>query len=69
MTVGELKKSLDNFDEEMEIIIGGNFAMKVKSVGEYELSSWYTDNFKTVVIEAGSQVGNVNYNREYKIYL
>ena len=72
MTVRELIDILEDFDEDMEVVIGmvqrygSNFAMRVcKDVEEHMIRSFYDDDYKAVVITEGSQDGTVDYNDTY----
>lgn len=68
MTVGELISILEEFDKDMEVVIGmiqtfgSNFAMEISDVEEHGINTWYVENHNAVVITQGSQLGTVNYN-------
>ena len=70
MTVRDLIDELENFDEDMEVVIGmiqnygSNFAMNIMEVDEHEVSNWYKEDCRTVVITEGNQRGYVNYEDE-----
>ena len=68
MTVRDLIDALEDFDEDMEVRIGmiqnygSNFAMDIMcEIEEHNISSFYGDDYKAVVITEGGQVGTVNY--------
>lgn len=61
MTVRELIALLEEFDLDMEVVIGmiqncgSDFAMEVDGVEKYKINSWYGDaNYNAVVITEGS---------------
>ena len=71
MTVRELIDALEEFDEEMEVKIGmiqnygSNFAMNIcDNVEEHMIKSWYSGNYKAVVLTEGNQIGVVDYYNE-----
>lgn len=67
MTVRELIEELENFNDDIEVIIGmvqiygSNFAMKIIEVKEYNIIPFYDDEYKAVVITEGNQIGVVDY--------
>ena len=71
MTVRELISMLENFDEDMEVRIGlqqtygTDFAMEIRDVEEYDVMSFYGDDYKAVVITEGSQCGSVDYDGDH----
>lgn len=69
MTVRDLIDMLEEFDEDMEVLIGmqqsygSDFAMDIAyDVGEYKINAFYGDGYHAVVLTEGSQVGTVRYN-------
>ena len=70
MTVRDLINELENFDEDMEVVIGmeqnygSDFAMGIAEVDEYNISNWYKEDCRAVVITEGRQRGCVNYEEE-----
>lgn len=73
MTVRELLEMLEEFDEEMEIVIGmqqkygSDFAMEIfNDVEEHKVRAFYGKDFKAVVITEGEQLGVVDYDDKYK---
>lgn len=68
MTVRELIKELERFDEDMEVIIGmqqnygSDFAMDIQEVESYKVDEWYGEDVEKVVITEGQQIGTVHYN-------
>lgn len=71
MTVRELIDVLENFDDDMEVRIGmrqtygSDFAMSIRDIGEYEINSFYSNDYRAVVITEGNQCGVVDYDEEY----
>ena len=67
MTVRDLINELENFDEDMEVVIGmrqtygSDFAMNIDGVDEHSVNAWYNDDFNAVVITEGGQIGTVDY--------
>ena len=73
MTVGELIRELENFDEDMEVRIGmiqrygSNWAMNIDyNVEEHKISAFYGDDYRAVVITESGQCGTVNYYDDYE---
>jgi hypothetical protein len=71
MTVRDLIDELENFDKDMEVIIGmrqtygSDFAMDVEyDIDEHSIHAFFGENYKAVVITEGSQCGVVDYNDE-----
>ena len=71
MTVRDLIDELENFDEDMEVIIGmrqtygSDFAMDIEfDIEEHSIHAFFGENYKAVVITEGSQCGVVDYNDE-----
>lgn len=69
MTIRELINELENFDEDMEVLIGmqqrygTDFAMSIQdNIEEYTIRAFYGDDYKAVVITEGSQCGAVDYD-------
>lgn len=71
MTVRELIEALENFDGDMEVIIGMqqtygiDFAMSIRDVEEYNVMAFYGEDYKAVVITEGGQCGAVDYDGEH----
>ena len=67
MTVRELISMLENFDDDMEIVIGmkqrygTNFAMCIADVNEFNVNVFYGEDCRVVVITEGGQCGSVDY--------
>lgn len=68
MTVRDLIEELQNFDDDMEVMIGmrqtygSDFAMDIEfDIEEHNIHAFYGENYKAVVITEGSQCGTVNY--------
>lgn len=68
MTVRELINELERFNDDMEVRIGmiqnygSNFAMDIMcEIEEHNISSFYGDDYKAIVITKGEQVGTVGY--------
>jgi len=68
MTVRELIKILEDYDDDMEVVIGmhqrygSDFAKDICEVEEYEINNWYDDDdVRALVITEGSQIGTVHY--------
>ena len=67
MTVRELIDMMENFDDDMEVIIGmqqtygTDFAMEIRDVEEYNVMAFYDEDYKAVVITEGGQCGAVDY--------
>lgn len=73
MTVRDLIEMLENFDEDMEVVIGmkqkygSDFAMDIHyDVEEHKVRVFYGKDFKAVVITEGEQIGAVDYDDEYE---
>lgn len=73
MTVRELIEMLEEFDEDMEVVIGmiqnygSNFAMRmVDDIAEHRINTFYGKDFNAVVLTEGNQIGVVDYNDEYE---
>ena len=71
MTVRDLIKMLEEFDEDMEVRIGmiqnygSNFAMDIiEDVAEHNIRTFYGKDFKAVVLTEGAQIGTVDYDDE-----
>lgn len=71
MTVRDLIEMLEEFDEDMEVVIGmqqkygSDFAMEVSNdVEEHKVRAFYGKDFKAVVITEGEQIGAVDYDDE-----
>lgn len=69
MTVRDLIEELQNFDDDMEVIIGmrqtygTDFAMDVEyDIGERKIRAFWGNDYKAVVITEGSQCGAVVYD-------
>lgn len=69
MTVRDLIEMLEEFDGDMEVRIGmqqhygSDFAMDiVDDVAEYNIRTFYGDDFRAVVLTEGEQIGVVGYN-------
>ena len=68
MTVRDLIDMLEEFDEDMDVIIGmqqkygSDFAMDISyDIGEYKVNTFDDDDYHAVVLTEGSQIGTVNY--------
>jgi hypothetical protein len=68
MKVRELIEELECFDEDMEVRIGmiqtygSNFAMDIDyDIAEHNISAFYGDDYKAIVITEGGQCGIVEY--------
>lgn len=71
MTVRELIKALENFDDDMKVVIGmkqtygTDFAMEIKyDIEEYGINSFYGNDYNAVVITEGRQIGSVDYDSD-----
>lgn len=71
MTVGQLRKQLESFDDDMEVIIGmrqdygSDFAMTIIGcVDEYNLTVFGDEDCRAVVITEGEQIGIVDYSED-----
>lgn len=71
MTVRELIESLKDFDGDMQVRIGmeqkygSDFAMHiVDDIDEFNINSFYGNDYRAVVITEGSQCGTVDYYGE-----
>ena len=69
MKVRDLIEELQNFDGDMEVIIGmrqtygTDFAMEVEyDIEERKIRAFYGNDYKAVVITEGSQCGAVDYS-------
>lgn len=69
MTVRDLIEELQNFDDDMEVIIGmrqtygTDFAMDVEyDIEERKIRAFWGNDYKAVVITEGSQCGAVVYD-------
>ena len=71
MTVREMIDMLENFDDDMEVIIGmqqtygTDFAMEIGDVEEYNVMAFYGEDYKAVIITEGGQCGAVDYDGEH----
>ena len=72
MTVRDLIDILENYDDDMEVIIGmrqtygTDFAMGIRDdVEVYEINAFYGKDYKAVVITEGEQCGSVDYDGEH----
>lgn len=72
MKIRELIEVLENFDDDMEVMIGmqqkygTDFAMSIRDdIEEYNIRSFYGEDYKAVVITEGSQCGSVDYDEEF----
>ena len=69
MTVRELKNILDNYDEDLEVVIGmqqtygSDFAIGISDVDTYKVSDWdsFEDSEEMLVVTEGRQFGTVKY--------
>ena len=67
MTVAELIEELENYDEDMEVVLGmqqnygTDWAYSISEVGEYEVSNFYDSKETNVVLSLGEQFGSVKY--------
>lgn len=67
MTVRELIKKLQEFDESMEVVIGmeqrygSNWMMEIADVDELETEPFDDDNGPRIVLTEGGQIGVVCY--------
>ena len=73
MTVGELIRALENFDEDMEVRVGmqqnygTDFAMGIRDdVEVYTINAFYGEDYEAVVITEGEQCGAVDYDGEHE---
>ena len=71
MKVRDLIEELERFDEDMEVRIGMqqnygcDFAMHiVNDIDEFNISSFYGNDYRAVVLTEGSQCGTVGYDDE-----
>ena len=69
MTVRDLIDALEQFDDDMEVRIGmiqnygSNFAMNIMDeIAIHNISSFYGEDIKAVVLTEGEQVGTVDYD-------
>lgn len=75
MTVRELIDMLKSFDDDMEVVIGmqqnygTDFAMEIRDVEEYDISAFYGEDYKAVVITEGGQCGSVDYDGEHEDWI
>jgi hypothetical protein len=72
MKVRDLIELLEQFDDDMEVIIGmrqtygSDFAMDIEyDIEEHKVNAFYGDDYKAVIITEGSQCGVVDYE-EYE---
>ena len=75
MTVRDLIEMLEEFDEDMEVCIGmiqnygSNFAMNiVDDVAEHKIRTFYSNDFRAVVLTEGHQIGTVDYDDDDEEY-
>ncbi len=67
MTVRELIEELENFDEDMEVVIGmqqnygSDFAYTICDTEELPVKDWDNDREDRVVLTMGRQFGTVKY--------
>ena len=68
MTVRDLIEMLEEFDGDMDVVIGmqqsygSDFAMDISyDIGEYNVNPFYDDDYHAVVLTEGSQIGTVSY--------
>mgnify|MGYP004478294997 CR=1 FL=1 len=67
MTVGELKDILNQYDEDLPVVIGmiqtfgSNFATELDDVDEFLVDDWEYGEEKKLVLTQGSQIGIVEY--------
>ena len=71
MTVRDLIEALEEFDDNMEVVIGmkqtygSDFAMDIEyDVDEYRINAFYGDDYRAVVITESTQCGTVDYDGE-----
>ena len=71
MTVRDLIEALEEFDDNMEVVIGmkqtygSDFAMDIEyDVDEYRINAFYGDDSRAVVITESTQCGTVDYDGE-----
>lgn len=71
MTVGQLRKQLESFDDDMEVVIGmrqdygSDFAMTIIGcVDEYNVTAYGDEDCRAVVITEGEQIGIVDYSED-----
>ena len=75
MTVRELIDMLESFDDDIEVVIGmqqnygTDFAMEIRDVEEYDISAFYGEDYKAVVITEGGQCGSVDYDGEHEDWI
>ena len=68
MTVRDLIDILENFDDDMEVIIGmkqtygTDFAMGIRDVEEHPVRAFYGEDYTAIVITEGRRVGAVDYD-------
>lgn len=69
MTVGELKATLEQFDEDMKVVVGmqqtygSNFAKAIcDDVARLNIRAFYGNDYEAVVLTEGGQVGTVDYD-------
>ena len=71
MKVKDLIDILRTYDEDMEVRIGmkqnygTDFAMEINEVGEYNVDTFYGNDYMAVVITEGRQCGAVDYDGEH----
>ena len=67
MTVRELIEELENFDEDMEVVIGMqqnygiDFAYTIRDTEELPVKDWDNEKEDMVVLTMGRQFGTVKY--------
>lgn len=67
MTVKELIEMLQEYDEDMRVVIGmqqrygSDWMMDIAEVDELEVNPFYGDNENRVVITEGGQIGTISY--------
>lgn len=67
MTVGELKRILEDYDEDLPVCIGliqtygSSFATELDDIDEFTVDDWEYGEEKKVILTQGSQIGIVEY--------
>lgn len=69
MTVRELIEALEDFDDDMPVVIGmiqnygSNFAMNIcdEIIEELHINKFYGEDVNAVVLTEGTQIGTVDY--------
>lgn len=73
MTVGELKAALEGYDDDLPVCVGeiqnrgSNFATELDDVDIFEVDDWEYGEENKVVLTQGSQMGTVNYRKDFEI--